>query len=297
MGSAGSKLLSDELESLRWPYYLIIPVTYLLIFWTIVKKKINAILNKDKDVGLLVFDGIGKYGKIIKRNVTGWKAVDLIYNHRFGENQSLGGRLDDFWFNSLNCQAARNRFKLAKRELEKGIFEFSNEKEVRIISLAAGTGQIECETIAKVKGRGVNVKAILIDREPDAINRAREYISMNGVQDNIKTINSDADSVVDVAKDFKPHIIKMIAFLDYFFEKQAINFISDLNKLLPPKGIFIVSNTLPNIEMYFVKWVVGWPLIYRKPKEIINILKKSGFTNPEVMEDPLHIQGVAVARK
>ena len=292
-----NKISSDELEARRWPYYLIAPITCLLVVWTIIKKKINALLNRKQETGLLVFDGIGKYGKVIKRNVTGWKAVDLIYNHQFGENHSIGGLLDDFWFGSLNCQAARNRFKLAKKELEKAIYKFPDQKEIRVISLAAGTGQIESETIAKVKKRGINVKVSLIDREKEALKRAQEFISMNGVQKEIETINADVEHVTDIAKYSTPHIIKMIAFLDYLPEEEAIRFVSNIYKLLPSKGYFITSNTMPNIEMYFVKWVVGWPLIYRKPKDMARIIKKSGFIHYEIIKDPLDIQSVIVARK
>jgi hypothetical protein len=291
------RILSDEFEENRWPYYLILPITLLSVLWTIIKKKINALSCKRKEVGLLIFDGIGKYGEVIKQNVTGWKAVDLIYNHRFGEDHTIGGWLDDFWFDSLNCQAARNRFKLAKQELEKAILEFSNQKEVRVISLAAGTGQIESETVARVKKNKVNVKMLLIDREPEALRRAQDYISLNKVSEEIRTINSDVEDATDIAKSFNPHIVKMIAFLDYLPEAEAIKFISKIYRALPTKGYFITSNTMPNIEMHFVKWVVGWPLIYRKPRQIENIIKKSGFEQCEIINEPLHIQSVAVARK
>ena len=34
---------------------------------------------------------------------------------------------------------------------------------------------------------------------------------------------------------------------------------------------------MPNIEMYFVKWVVEWPLIYRNHADLEYIIKQSGF--------------------
>ncbi|MCK5450641.1 MAG: class I SAM-dependent methyltransferase family protein [Candidatus Omnitrophica bacterium] len=289
--------MSDKFESKRWPYYLILPITWLLTLWTIAKKKTNALLRKKKDVGLLVFDGIGKYGDVVKKNATGWKAVDLIYNHSFRQNISLGGLLDDFWFESLNCQAARNRFKLAKRELENAVIKFPKKQEIRVVSLAAGTGQIESEAIAKLKSKGFNVCARLVDKEEDALSRAKEYVVLNKVQDKIKLINSDVGSAIDLIKEFNPHIVKMIAFLDYLPEEVAIKFISNIYSTMPQGGVFIVSNTMPNIEMHFVKWVVGWPLIYRRPKEIANIITKSGFVKHNIVTEPLNIQGIIVAEK
>jgi len=292
-----SRILAEEFEAKRWPYYLILPLSLLVVFWMFIKKKINVVLNKKQETGLLIFDGIGKYGKVIKRHVAGWKAVDLIYNHRFGEDRSLGGRLDDFWFDNLNCQAVRNRFKLAKRELDKAIIGCSDQKEVRIISLAAGTGQIESETIAKAKRRGVATRIVLIDREYDALKRAEEFISANGVQKETEVMNADAVYALEIAAHFSPHIVVAIALLDYFSEKDAIGLISKIYRVLPAGGFFIASNTMPNVEMPFVKWVVGWPLIYRKPKELSDIIEKSGFTQYEIIKEPLYIQSVIVARK
>jgi len=291
------RILSEEMENKRWPYFLILPMVLLFVLWIIIKKKINTLLNKEREVGLLIFDGIGRHGKVIKKNATGWKAVDLIYNHSFGEDKSFSGRLDDFWFGNLNCQAARNRFKLAKKELKKAILEFSNQSEVRITSLAAGTGQIESETVAEIKKRNIKVKATLIDKEHNALKRAQEFISLNNVQTDVEVMNSDAMHSIDMVKHFKPHIINMIAFLDYFPDKEAIEFVSKIYQALPVNGFFIASNSMPNVEMHFVKWVVGWPLIYRKSSEIASIVKKSGFTKYQIITEPLHIQSVVVARK
>ena len=297
MMAVNNRISSEVFEAKRWPYYLILPMSSLLVLWAVIKKKIYGMFRKKQEVNFLLFDGIGKYGKVIKKNVTGWKAVDLIYNHRFGENRSLGGRLDDFWVDNLNCQAARNRFKLAKRELEKAILHFSNQGEVRVFSLAAGTGQIESETIAKVKEQHINVKAILIDREPEAINRAHEFISLNGVSEDVKVVHSDAKEALGKANDFKPHIIQMVAFLDYLPHDEAVRFISNLFEVLPEGGYFITSNTMPNIDMHFVKHVVGWPLIYRGHNEIASIIRESGFAEFEIINEPLSIQNIVVARK
>ena len=86
----GKRILSDKFEAKRWPYYLILPITLVLTLWTIAKKKFKALLGKRSDIGLLVFDGIGEYGDVVKKNATGWKAVDLIYNHSFRQKISLG---------------------------------------------------------------------------------------------------------------------------------------------------------------------------------------------------------------
>lgn len=291
------RISTEVFEAKRWPYYLLMPISSFLVLWVAIKKQFYGLLGKRGGNSLLLFDGIGEYGKVIKRNVTGWRAVDLIYNHRFGQNRSIGGCLDDFWFNSLNCQAARNRFKLAKRELEKAVLRFSGQEQVRILSLAAGTGQIETETIAKLKEKNIPVKAILVDREPDALKRAHEFISLNGVSKNVEVVPSDVKEAIRIAETFKPHIIQMVAFLDYLQHKEAVRFISTLFDVLPSTGYFITSNTMPNIEMYFVKHVVGWPLIYRSHDEIRDIIKESGFPECEIINEPLCIQNIVVARK
>jgi hypothetical protein len=292
-----NRISNNKYEECRWPYYLILPFSWILVFWVVLKKQALRLFKSEKDVGLLIFDGIGKYGKVIKRNVTGWKAVDLIYNHQFGNDRSLGGMLDDFWFGSLNCQAARNRFKLAKIELENAVRHFSNEKEVKVASLAAGTGQIETEVIAKFREENVVVRAVLVDREKAALSRAQEFILLNNLQGQVSTVHASAARAVEKASRFKPHIVHMIAFLDYLPDGEAVKFVSKIYKSLPTGGFLIASNTMPNVEMHFVKWVVGWPLIYRKAGQIAMIISKSGFTQYRVIPEPLQIQGVVVARK
>lgn len=269
----------------------------LLVLWAALKKKYYGLVGKQQDVNLLLFDGIGKYGKVIKRNVTGWKAVDLIYNHRFGEDRSLGGCLDDFWFGSLNCQAARNRFRLVKSEIKKAILRMSGPNGVRILSLAAGTGQIESEIVADVRREGVRIKAMLVDKDLGALARAREFIAVNNVAEDVDVVHADAQEAIGLAIAFRPHIITAVAFLDYLPHQEGRQFVSKLFNVLPPRGYFISSNTMPNIEMWFVTHVVGWPLIYRDHRKIGRLIRESGFSEYKLIDDPLRIQSIAVARK
>ena len=220
-----------------------------------------------------------------------------MYNYRFGIDKTIKGRISDFLFGNLNCQAARNRFKLAKRELKKSILDNSYQKEIRIISLASGTSQLEIETLAKLKKHNINIKIVLIDKDYGALKRAQEFASVNNVLDQVMLMKSDVSYGLKIANKFKPHIIEMIAFLDYFAKDEAIEFISTIYKILPIGGTFIASNTVPNLEMHFVKWVVGWPLIYRKPNELAKIIRKARFDQCKVVNEPLNIQAIATAIK
>lgn len=269
---------------------------WMMIIWILLKKRTRALTGNNGKVSCILFDGLGKYGEIIKQNVTGWKAVDLIYNHEFGKDKSIGGWLDDFWFNCLNCQAARNRFKLALHELKRAVLHLKQAPEIRIISLACGTGQIECNAlnIWYLKNK---MKLILIDNEEKALKKAKEYIIKHNAVDQIKLIKSNVNYGVKLIESFKPQIVTMIAFLDYLDNKSAINIFSEIYKFLPEGATFIVSNTLPNIEMQFVKHVVEWPLIYRKPEEVVSLIKKGGFENYWINTDPTKIQTVITAKK
>jgi len=288
---------SDILEVKKWPYLLILPLMWLITFWVIIKKRIYAVFHKSPMIHSLIFDGIGKYGQEVRKNATGWKAVDLIYNHKFGEDKSIGGRLNDFWFNSMNCQAARNRFKLARLEIKNAILQLTNKKEIRIIALAGGTSQIENEILKQLSEFNVTPKIILIDINNDALNRAKEYIAEYKHIEQIDLIQADILYGIEIANRFKPQIIEMIAFLDYLPKKEAIEFLSKIYGILPSDGFCISSNTMPNLEMHFVEWVVNWPLIYRKPHELNEIFLESGFTKIKIIKEPLNIQTIVVAQK
>lgn len=291
-------LTVSAFETKRWLYYLALPIMWFLTIWAMAKKRIHSFQNSLKpEVNTYWFDGISPNLNAVKRGAASWKALEFIYNWHFGQNKGLRGFVEDFWFGMLNAQAVRNRLKLIKQEVKRAILRFSNHQEVRILSLAAGSAQGIIEVMAELKSKGVKVKALLVDIDPSALAYAQELARKNDVIDQIAVVNASVATVSKVAQRFKPQIIEMLGLLDYIHKEKAIRLVEKIHESLEPKGIFLTCNIRHNIERHFMKSVVDWPMIYRTPADLAEIVSNAGFEDYRLVYEPLKIHGLVVAQK
>ncbi|MEK7653457.1 MAG: class I SAM-dependent methyltransferase family protein [Patescibacteria group bacterium] len=287
-----------KFERRRWPYVLTIPISWLLTLWVIIKKSICRWQDKpEPNINTFWFDGLGLSNRVIKEGATSWKALDIIYNHPFGQRKSIGGFVDDFWIGMINAQAVRNRLKLVKQEIRRAILRFSNHQEIRLLSLAAGSSQGIIEVMAELKTKGIRVRALLLDIDQTALDYAQVMAKRHGVDDQIETVKTSIAQVARVSRDFRPQIIEMLGLLDYIPHDKAIRLVRKIWESLDSKGIFLTCNINHNIEMYFLKWVINWSMIYRTPAELAEIITKSGFSDYRLIYEPLKIHGLVIAQK
>lgn len=287
-----------KFEKRRWPYVLTMPISWLLTLWVILKKSICRWLGKpDPDINTFWFDGLGLSCRKVKEGHASWGALDEIYNYQFGGRNGLGGFVDDFWEGMLNCQAVRNRLKLIKQEIRRAILRFSNHEEVRLLSLAAGSAQGVIEVMAELKAKGIRVRALLLDIDQTALDYAILLADRHGVGDQIEMVKTSVAQVIRVSQDFRPQVIEMLGLLDYIPQDKAIRLVEKIRQSLETKGIFLTCNICHNIERRFVHWVVNWPMIYRTPAELAEIVTEAGFSDYRLIYEPLKIHGLLIAQK
>jgi ubiquinone/menaquinone biosynthesis C-methylase UbiE len=272
---------------------------WLLVAYVILKKTIRNLLGfPAPHTNTFWFDAIGSESRKVKEYATTWRAMDIIYNHPFPLRRTLRGLVDEFYWNSLNCQALRNRLKLIKTELRFAISQIdTSEKEIRIMSLACGSADASIEIIAEFKKKGRVIRAVLVDIDQDALNRAENLAMHYGVEDQIETRKDSAYSLSEISRDFKPHIIEMLGLLDYIPEGEVIALTKKIQESLEPKGVFITCNISPNAEQHFLKWVIDWPMVYRNPEELADIAGIVGFSDYRLIYEPLKIHGLLIAKK
>ena len=273
-------------------YILFAPLFLIIAFYVFLKKKIVS----QPKFNFYFFDGVSKNCREIKENAARWKALDIIYNYQLG-NENL---ITDFWLEIKNAQAVRNRLKLIKHLLFKNIEEISkNGKEIRLISIASGSAQGAIETISLAKQKGIFVKSVFIDIDPTALEHARKLTQKLGVENQITFVNKTASIINEIGKDFKPNLIEMVGFLEYRPEEKAIKLIQSIYQVLEKGGTFLVSHISPNLESFFLKEVINWPMIYRKPEETVRILSLAGFSleNCSFYWEPLKIHYIAECKK
>ena len=285
-------------ESCRWPYILTMPLSWLLTVYVMAKKRIFKMLGMSEPrINTIWFDGLGVSPRKVKDGATSWMALDEIYNYNFGRSFRLGVVIDDFWEGMLNCQAVRNRFKLVGQEVRRAIRKFEGSEEIRLMSLACGSAQAVIEIVSEFKSTGTTVRVLLVDTNQVALDYAHSLAKRYGVTDRIIVKKASVAQVGRLSRDFKPHIVEMLGFLDYIEQDKAIRLARKIQESLPSKGVFLTCNIAPNMEKHFLKWVVNWSMIYRNPYELAEIASVAGFEDYRLIYEPLRIHGVLVAEK
>jgi SAM-dependent methyltransferase len=284
-------------EKRRWPYVLTMPISWLITAWVVLKKKVCGWGGFNIGSNSIFVDQYSHNLRLIKEGATSWRALDIIYNHRFGGRKTLTGYLDDFWIGMMNAQAVRNRFRLVKIELKDTLARFKNEGEVRLMSLACGSAQAVIDVVSELKNEGIKVKLLLIDKDDKALIHAKKLALERGVVGQVDVLRANILKVRMISETFRPHVIEMLGLLDYLHDNMAVSFISRIRDQLPKGGYFFTCNIRPNPEMHFIKHVVNWPMIYRTSRELSAIVTAAGFNDVQQIYEPLRIHGVIIAKK
>lgn len=272
-------------------------LTWALTFWVMAKKKI---LGSRIRFNTLWFDKLSSPARKVKEGATTWRALDIIYNYSFQKSYRMDDIITNFWNKTMSACALRNRLRLTKQKLHEILQEAAvREKNVRLFSIACGSAQGVIEVMKELKEKGIIVQATLLDLDTTAIEYSKKLAMKAGIIDQMIFINKSARFLEEAAKDFAPHVVEMIGFLEYRTNEKTIELLNKIYRILALDGILITSHMVSNSESMFVKWVVNWPIIYRSPNEFAEIIIKGGFAPErcEIIYEPLKIHGIAICQK
>jgi cyclopropane fatty-acyl-phospholipid synthase-like methyltransferase len=143
------------------------------------------------------------------------------------------------------------------------------------------------------------VRVLLIDFDASAMDEARKRVAAAGLEDRFSFRIDTTKAVEGAGREFAPHIVEMIGFLDYRPRNKAIALIDRIRRQLPDEGIFLTCNIHHNREKIFLDWVLLWPMIYRTDAEFAELMVEGGFAADRVrlIYEPFRIHGIAVCRK
>jgi len=287
-------------ETMRWLYSLSLPLMWILTIWVMLKKKVLGIIGVKPKINTFWFDGLSIPCRKIKEGATSWHALDIIYNYPFDNGNSIRGKVSDYWLRMINAQAVRNRLQLVTQELTKAIREIAQkEKEVRLLSIASGSAQAVIEVMIRAKKEGLKVKTTLLDIDPTAINHSKKMAAEYGLESQITFITGSTYRLGRAVNGERPHIIEMVGLLDYRPDEKAVLLIKKIYELLLPDGRFLTANTCPNLEQSFMKWIIDWSMIYRRPEQLKRLITEAGFDSQEtkIVCEPLNLHAVAICHK
>ncbi len=230
------------------------------------------------------------YGKnlpkveIVRRYSKSWKALDPIYNYKFGEDKTFCGYFTDWWYGHRACQSVRNRLLVTESILEEKLLEIYKRKgSVKLLSIACGAAQAVINTAYNLKQKGIIVDITLIDFDNDALEYAKEMADKKGISDLLNTKKVNMFRNFGLVKG-EYDIVEMVGFLDYLDKNKAKELISHIKKeLLLFDGYFITANIMFNWDWIFVRWNINWWMIYRTSSQFVKILKSGDFSEEDIL--------------
>jgi ubiquinone/menaquinone biosynthesis C-methylase UbiE len=267
---------------------------FLEIFWS---------MGRSKDhISIFAVDAFSRFNHQAKYGAAGWKSLELFYNYHEMVKPQLNGGIEGFltrfWIERMhNRQAVANRLKIVVNLLVSALRKFSQEPEIRLLSIASGSAQA---VVMAIKKAGIkNVRVVLIDNDQSAIEEAKRLVASEKLTNHFTFYVGTTKLLQEVATNFRPHIIEMVGFLDYRSKQKAISLIAKIYSHLPPGGVFLTCNINRNAEKIFLDWVLLWPMIYRSAEELHELLRKGGFheQNIDLYYEPHRIHSIAYCER
>lgn len=303
---AASKAQESTFEHLVLPYRLALPFLFIIGAYVQGKKALYRFVGGRTCVPKTNFwlvDWISINSRRVKDGAARWPSLDAVYNFRKGGEGGnwITRALDNYWMHIRNAQAVRNRLIIVKRELDMAVRSVAKTKTggepVRILSLAAGSGQAVIEVMADLKRIGVRCEVLLVDQDESAL----AYACKLAVQHNVGAmITCRKGNVVAFKRELhgsRPDIVEMCGLTDYLEDGLAIALFKRIYTHLQPDGFFLTCHIHPNLESYFLWHVVNWEMLYRTRKQLQSLLVSGSFLDAKLHTEPHRIHSVAVAQK
>ncbi|HEY4503988.1 MAG TPA: class I SAM-dependent methyltransferase family protein [Candidatus Paceibacterota bacterium] len=229
------------------------------------------------------------------------------YDRKIFSRGYIKGIADMFWHHIVSQpKALRNRLKIVRTVLREKIIDLinnhkgSNHRVIFVLSIAGGSSRSIIYAINDLKNCGVNhqINIVTIDKDKSALEVGMGVAKEYGLQNNFEWINGNARDIEQLLPQKKFDIIEIVGLLDYFESDRLIRLLNLSYRIMNEKGFLIIANVIPNNEYKFVQ-KTGWPkMYYRKPEELLELLRVSGFKyKNDIIIEPLNVHCIAIAQK
>ena len=227
---------------------------------------------------------ISKEGRMVSQKPGSALSMEIVYNlpkKNFFSAKSLN-ETSSIIFDRLLFQtkALRNRLKIVKNLIKESLYDISNKKEIKILSLGGGSCRSIISAISEISKPEIINKITIynIDNDPES-NYLSTQVKKEFRLDNLKLEIINEDLLVffknpqKYISDIDFDLIEIVGIFDYLEEEEVINYLNNIYNLLKNEGYLIFSNIAPNNEAKFLE-NIGWPrLYYRNIVDWIYILK------------------------
>ena len=230
------------------------------------------------------------------------KAVEHLYDAASSHvPESLVERLaQKVWFHLNNAKAIRNRLRLVTHILHREVEHILDQQDaINLLSIASGSARAVLEGLP-IGRLHKNCRIRFLDKSAEAIEYSKKLaMPYNGICD-IGWIQDTANSFPNYYdQPANIDIIEMVGLLDYFDDPQMIKTLRTILSNLKAGGSLVTANIRDNKERPFVTDVIGWKMIYRSARQMIDLASRAGFRpeNITAYYEPLGIHGVFLMKK
>ena len=219
--------------------------------------------------------------------------IDWIYTKKTAPS-GLEKRFDSIFQSYEAAEAVRNR----KKYFIQKCLEFMKSKRGRvdILNLGCGPCRDVLETYQASKN-GTNLHFHCVDQEPEAIEYAKNLLSHNQVQNNVKL---DCTNIFHLKTTHQYDLIWIAGLFDYLEDRVAKLLLKRIWRYLKKDGQIIFGNFSPkNPTRKSMESGCHWYLIHRTAQDLIRLCTetKLPFQEIEVESEPLGINLFCIIRK
>jgi SAM-dependent methyltransferase len=199
--------------------------------------------------------------------------IDRIYrNAPTGKN--IGLALDKYYLDNVGSHAMRSREIFIVEKVSSFIQNRKTEKnkQLSVIDIGSGPGR-DIKDIFDITGP---IKAVLIDRDQEALNYSEKVLSQYKNNITFKQVNLLRIMAGERfnAEKFGTHdLVMCIGLYDYLDHETSIRLTRSLYPMLKKDGTMIISNwDVSNPSRTEMEWVCDWYVYHRTAKDMEHIL-------------------------
>lgn len=307
---------NPELEKWGLPRYLLAwPVMCLLSAWVMIKHYLFLLIKRPKqrldqllgpEQGTIFFDQAHPLGHWVRRGVTSWVALDVIYSLPVAipKPRGIGEYLLHFWLDQPDGQAVRNRLRLTyqivKSELER-LAQERRQTPIRILSLACGSAQAVIEALAQAEKQcpESRFELCLVDASQEALNQAKTLAQAREVKSHIEYEPRSVTDKLNHEFDASWDIVETVGFFDYPADAKVAEKCLAIKRVLKKNGLLITAMISRSLWAFAVRWVINWPLLLRRRRSRIERILLRAFKSEEIefKTEPWGIHHVVCCRR
>ena len=301
-----------------WLYYMILPILFLLIFWSMMRYFVYLMVIRPKDLkrrllgperNLLVFDRAHWLLEKTRNGVMSWTALAAIYSSLLVLRTERGWRkwIGLFWFSQPEAQAVRNRVLEVMDATYHHLHSlwFNGVRDLKIVSLASGSAQATLDAVAlfieHVPEARPYIHLTLVDLNEFSLELAKKVADNNHIADLVEVRHESISDFTDRPENQGQFVVvEMAGFLDYRPDRKFVEACSGAASLLAPYGLIILAQIGPSHWALVTRWITGWPrLIRRDATEFRRLLEVSDLvkTQIQINSDPWRIYHIAFCRR